>query len=910
MKQTPSHPTPRVAVCVKLDTLGDLILFAPALQTLQREWPDTRLVTVIRQGYEDLAARLAPGVEWLTTSLNPFLDAPDPKSADFSRLADRISGLKPDVVLAATSRRNWLEIALSARSGAARRIAAGEATDEFFATQLRLAFAIDAASAFTETVGLVADEPDWRANFRLVDACLGQSVARLAPSLSLSDADRSAVAPVLEQAGLEPGGYAICAAAGFANVALKTWPATHFASVIRHLHSRHGCRTLLVGGDNERAYLEQLAATVPGLCVVWTGREGTLVQLAALIQQARLFVGNDTGAMHLAGAVDVPVVAVFGGGTWPRFVPAAPRSVTVVQPLPCFGCGWDCAFGDAPCIGGIPVEAVTAAVDQALANSASTYADVVAVEPLSAETRTLMGKAARRYRESRTDHLARQHKLEELTALDREKDEEIEAKDAEIQSKERELKAKDQEILALKATCDEREQTLTRVDGHARALTTRVNQLEADYAALQNTLQSLPPTGKAAAEAINSQAVHIRNIETIVRNREQELAELRATIANRDAGLHDLEQAKHYGRLLAEKEAVIHSLQDACVQREELIRRLTAEATTPTAKAHKLWAAATAFVREKIGRPFDAWLFRAVVEEYWMQIGVLRHYDPKPLRWDDRLPGPRLPDATLPQIGIVTPSYGQERFIERTLQSVVGQHYPKLRYVVQDGGSKDRSMEIVARFADRLHHFESTKDKGQADAIVRGFRHITGALAPNDLMAWLNSDDLLGPGVLRYVAEYFAGHEDVDVVYGHRIIIDDDDRDVGRWIMPPHDPATLEWIDYVPQETMFWRKRAWDLVGGVDPSFQFALDWDLLARFQQAGCKMVRVPYFLGAFRVHAEQKTSQAIHTTGAEEMRRVRHRFHGEQQDNTANIERHARSARFWGAVTARLHEIGIRR
>jgi GT2 family glycosyltransferase len=176
-------------------------------------------------------------------------------------------------------------------------------------------------------------------------------------------------------------------------------------------------------------------------------------------------------------------------------------------------------------------------------------------------------------------------------------------------------------------------------------------------------------------------------------------------------------------------------------------------------------------------------------------------------------------------------------------------------------------------------------------------------------MAWLNSDDLIGPGVLRYVAEYFAQHDDVDVIYGHRIIIDDEDCDVGRWIMPRHDPATLEWIDYVPQETLFWRKRAWDLVGGIDPSFQFALDWDLLARFQQAGCKMVRVPYFLGAFRVHPEQKTSQAIHTVGAEEMRRIRRRFHGEQQDDPDRIEQHARSTRFWGAVTARLHGLGIR-
>jgi len=260
-------------------------------------------------------------------------------------------------------------------------------------------------------------------------------------------------------------------------------------------------------------------------------------------------------------------------------------------------------------------------------------------------------------------------------------------------------------------------------------------------------------------------------------------------------------------------------------------------------------------------------------------------------------------------VAIVTPSYNQDAFVERTIRSIVDQRYPRLVYGVQDGGSKDRSPEIIARYAPHLHFWESVPDRGQADAIHRGFTRLAPTLAPDALMAWLNSDDLIAPGALRFVAEYFATHPKVDVIYGHRIIIDDNDREVGRWIMPRHNPATLEWIDYVPQETMFWRKRAWDLVGGIDPSFQFALDWDLLARFQQAGCRMVRLPYFLGAFRVHAEQKTSQAIHTTGAEEMRRIRTRFHGERQDDFETIHRHARHARFWGAITARLHEVGIR-
>ncbi len=159
------------------------------------------------------------------------------------------------------------------------------------------------------------------------------------------------------------------------------------------------------------------------------------------------------------------------------------------------------------------------------------------------------------------------------------------------------------------------------------------------------------------------------------------------------------------------------------------------------------------------------------------------------------------------------------------------------------------------------------------------------------------------------MADYFARHPKADVIYGHRVIIDDDAREVGRWILPRHEPRALEWVDYVPQETLFWRKRAWDRVGGLDPAFQFALDWDLLARFQRAGCRMVRLPYFLGCFRVHAGQKTSQVIHTTGAEEMARIRERFHAGREADPAMIDAYARKTRFRGALVARLLAAGVR-
>jgi hypothetical protein len=88
----------------------------------------------------------------------------------------------------------------------------------------------------------------------------------------------------------------------------------------------------------------------------------------------------------------------------------------------------------------------------------------------------------------------------------------------------------------------------------------------------------------------------------------------------------------------------------------------------------------------------------------------------------------------------------------------------------------------------------------------------------------------------------------------------------------------LSWCDFVPQETLFWRRRLWECVGGhIDESFRFALDWDLILRFRDAGAKFVRLPRFLGALRYHAQQKTLMQLLTVGEKEMNRLRKRLHG---------------------------------
>ena len=192
------------------------------------------------------------------------------------------------------------------------------------------------------------------------------------------------------------------------------------------------------------------------------------------------------------------------------------------------------------------------------------------------------------------------------------------------------------------------------------------------------------------------------------------------------------------------------------------------------------------FVDAKLRRYLGAflWPLRLVVRLVARTAGRLfavrlnhdAQYPPRPLPDPgDYRPCPM--PANPPVISIVTPSFNQGAFLKDTIDSVTGQAYPRLQYVVQDGGSKDDTVEVLGHASDRLTYWESRPDGGQANAVNLGMRRVTG-----DILAWLNSDDLLLPGSLAYVASYFGQHPEIDVVYGNRILIDSQGRDIGRWI--------------------------------------------------------------------------------------------------------------------------------
>ena len=336
---------------------------------------------------------------------------------------------------------------------------------------------------------------------------------------------------------------------------------------------------------------------------------------------------------------------------------------------------------------------------------------------------------------------------------------------------------------------------------------------------------------------------------------------------------HQIEEYSHQlaiteGELVAKEEVIQSQRQELFVQDE--MNRLFRRTSFWYWGVHRPKRLLKGLLPEFGQRPL-----RRLRQQFQPKLGVLSQYAPRP--WQSRTSHEQnaivAPTGSLPTISMITPSLNQGRFLERTIKSVIDQQYPHLEYLIQDGGSTDETSHILAQYLAHITAVESERDGGQANAINAGFRHATG-----EIMAWLNSDDLLLPGALSYVANFFRTHPAVDVVYGHRLIIDEQDWEIGRWILPPHDETMLLWADYIPQETLFWRRSLWEKAGGyVDEAYHFALDWELLLRFRAAGAAFARLPRFLAAFRVHPQQKTAKELESTGKEEMARLRQRCHG---------------------------------
>ena len=221
------------------------------------------------------------------------------------------------------------------------------------------------------------------------------------------------------------------------------------------------------------------------------------------------------------------------------------------------------------------------------------------------------------------------------------------------------------------------------------------------------------------------------------------------------------------------------------------------------------------------------------------------------------LPHARPDGSPWPRISIVTPSYNQGQFIEETIRSVLLQGYPDLEYMVLDGGSTDRSVDIIRKYERWLTLWRSESDGGQVFAINRGLNQSTG-----EIMNWLNSDDYLLPNALNIVARVFGAATEVDLHIGANFSIWSDKPAYGARLTATRPFERSLWlrarfgVSGVPQDAAFFSKRIWQTVGPLDTSLNFAFDSFFYSKVQYFARQITIGTQIISVMNRHEGQKT------------------------------------------------------
>jgi glycosyltransferase involved in cell wall biosynthesis len=215
----------------------------------------------------------------------------------------------------------------------------------------------------------------------------------------------------------------------------------------------------------------------------------------------------------------------------------------------------------------------------------------------------------------------------------------------------------------------------------------------------------------------------------------------------------------------------------------------------------------------------------------------------------------RLQKLKEPKISVITPSYNQDKYLERTILSVLNQEFKNFELIVIDGGSSDSSIDILKKYDEHIHYWVSEKDEGQTNAINKGLKVATG-----DLLCYQNSDDIFLPGAFKAVADNYLIRKSDDVlIYGDFLHISEHDDVLDEQRLGFASKATQYFLGpQVHNQAAFWSRSLANKIGYFDESYHFDMDYEFFSRILfYDKCEIKYIKKFIGALRHHADSKTN-----------------------------------------------------
>lgn len=353
------------------DALGDFVLRQPMIASLVAEGHQPMLV--VRDFVAPLARLLFPRLPLLHCPGDPYSSSFTLDSLAGEEMVSRIRGFTPDLLVAASYQYTRLEEELVLMLPDTPNLAL---SGQLYPGDPGEGRPIQPRIEFRDRVVVAVDAPELGKNEQLASRILGRNIDLPVPAVQVPEAVRQTTTTRLRGLGIERGRYWVACVGDTSHSAIRNWGVPNWAIFLEGMLKRTGAPLLFVGTPEESATVERIQESLGSLArqtVNCCETPDSIDALIGLLEGSAGYVGKDTGPMHLAAALGKPVLAIFGGGHWPRFVPAARTGAVLTVTVPCSPCNWRCHVQDSWCLKAVPVEEALAAFDRILQDPAGPF---------------------------------------------------------------------------------------------------------------------------------------------------------------------------------------------------------------------------------------------------------------------------------------------------------------------------------------------------------------------------------------------------------------------------------------------------------------------------------------------------------------------------------------------------------